>query len=257
MTTEIALFDELKSELAELVAPTLGIKVTDALTGSSAIDAAKQVKALQKRIEDKRKALVGPLNDRVREINDYAKTIVAPLTEAEQHLKRELVAFETEQEKIRQAELRKAEEERKRREAELLAQQEEERRQLAAIQAEESEITDMFGDDPEAPTVDPVKLEQKQQEERAKLAQEAKVAEYDIKQSRGVKNARKIWKCEAVDLSLVPKEFLIIELNQAAVLAAARVGVTTIPGVRLWQETSIAIGANTYVPSLAGSFGQK
>ena len=254
MKTQIVEFNELQNELAGLVSPTLEIKVTDQVSSGRAIDAAKQVKSLQKRIEDQRKALVGPLNDRVRHINDYAKTIADPLLKAETHLKRELSVYEQEQEKIRLEKLRTAEEERKRREAELLAKQEEERQQLAAVQAEESDVMSVFGDDPEEPAVDrSAALEERQAQEQARLAHTAKSAEYEIRQANGVKGARKVWKCEAIDLSLVPKEFLIIQLNQAAILAAARGGVTSIPGVRLWQDTTIAIGRNTYVPALNGS----
>lgn len=254
-TTETAIveFNELQNELAGLVAPTLEIKVTSAASSAAAIDAAKQVKALQGRIEKQRKELVGPLNDRVKAINEYAKTIVAPLNNAEMHLKRELANYEMEQERIRQAKLREAEEERKRKEAELAEKQAKEREQLAAIQAEEAVVVDMFGDDPAEPAVDrAAALEERQAQEQAKLVQEAKAQEYDVKRAHGISGAKKVWKCEALDLSLVPKEYLIITLNEKAVLAMARAGVTKIPGVRLWQDTQIAISANTRAPALPG-----
>ena len=249
MSTEIQQFEELRSELTQLVAPTLAIKVTNAGSSSSAIEAAKQVKALQKRIEAKRKDIVGPLNDRVKLINDYAKSIMAPLEQAESHLKKELVSFEMEQEKIRLEVLRKAEEERKRVEEELRAKHDAE--QAALI--DEAQVSDLFGADESQPSVDAraLDLEIAQQEEIARANMAARQREYDAK-SIGIKNARKIWRCEAVDISQVPKEFLVIELNSAAVLAAARAGVTTIPGVRIWQETTVAIGANTYMPAMVG-----
>lgn len=254
MTTEITQFDELKSELTSLVAPTLLIKVTDFPTSNSAIESAKAIKGLQKRVEAKRKDLVAPLNERVKAINDYAKSIASPLDDAETHLKKQLAAFEVAQEKIRAEEYRIAEEARLKREAELLAKQEAEREQLAVIIEDSSIVDDVFGSDPtEAPIVDQAaQLEQRQLEERARVAQQARDREWEIKQ-QGIKNARKTWKCEAVDLAKVPKEFLIITLNSAAVLAAARGGVTEIPGVKLWQETTISIGATTRAPALSGS----
>jgi len=254
MKAGIVEFNELQNELAVLVAPTLEVKVTDAVSSARAIDAAKQVKSLQKRIEDQRKALVGPLNDRVKSINDYAKTIVNPLNNAETHLKRELANYEMEQEKIRQEKLRAADAERKRQEEELAEKQRKEREQLAVVQAEEATAAAMFGEDPTEPVIDrTTALEERQAIEQAKLTQEAKANEYDIKRENGISGARKTWKCEAIDLNAVPREFLKIELNTQAVLAAARGGVTSIPGVRLWQETTVAIGRNTYVPALAGS----
>jgi hypothetical protein len=220
--------------------------VTDFSSGDLAIEAAKAVKSLQKRVEAKRRELVAPLNDRVKEINDYAKEIALPLEKAETYLKQELAAFEIEQAKIRLAAREKAEKERREREAELLAKQEAERAALEEAIAYDSEVAELFGTEPDATPVDQKAkdLEQKQLEERARAAQAAKDREYEIKQ-QGIKNARKTWKCEVVDISLVPKEFLIVTLNQSAVLAAARGGMTNIPGVKLWQETSVAIGANT------------
>lgn len=248
MKIELTQFNELKSELDTLVKPTLSIKVTDFPSSASAIEAAKSVKALQKRIEAKRKELVGPLNDQVKRINDFVKDIMAPLDTAESHLKRQLTDFEVEQEKLRDAERKAAEAERVKREAALAARQEEERAAMAEKLAETSEVEDLFGADEGVPdaAMEAAALEARQAEERARIAQQAKDREYDIK-SRGVANTRKIWKCDVEDLDLVPKEFLIVTLNQAAVIAAARAGVTKIPGVKIWQETSIAIGANTSV----------
>lgn len=246
--TEITQFNELRAELTTFVSPALAIKVTDFQTSASAINAAKAVKEYQKKVEAKRKELVGPLNDQVKLINEYAKSVAAPLENAELHLKKQLTAFELEQEKIRRAEFERAEEERKKREAELLAKQEEERKNLAS----DSDAADVFGSEPEdvAPEIKAEELELKQLHERVKATQEAKDREYPIK-NMGIKNARKQWKCEAIDLTKVPREFLTISLNSAAVLAAARGGMTDIPGVKLWQETTIAIGANTYVPNMA------
>lgn len=238
-------FDELKEELTKLVAPAETIKVADFPSSHSALETAKAIKGLLKRIETKRKELVEPLKKQAKTVDEYANDIKAPLERAEAHIKRELAAFEEAQEKIRKEELRKAEEERLRKEAELLAAQEEERENFAVNVEDEAEAADLFGcelSDPEAANIEAKKLEESQAQERARLDAKAKEREWEIKQ-KGVKNARKIWKCEAIDLSLVPKEFLIIELNSAAIIAAARGGVTNIPGVKIWQETTIAIGA--------------
>lgn len=248
MKTELAQFIELKAELDTLVAPTLTIEVRDFETSASAIEAAKAVKALKKRVEDKRVELVKPLNDQVKKVNEYAKEIALPLDRAETHLKGQLTAFEIKQEAIRRAEYEKAEKERREREAALAKKQEEGRLALEEAEVDEAEVADVFGADDAGPSAaeKAAELERKHSEERALIAQQAKDREYDIK-SRGVANARKTWQCEVEDIALVPKEFLIVTLNEKAVLAAARAGVAKIAGVRLWQEVSIAIGANTSV----------
>lgn len=225
MENQIVEFNELKSEVSVMVAPTMAMTVSNAMTANAAINAAKAVKDYQKKIETVRKSLVDPLNAQVKKINSYAKEIELPLLEAETHLKRQLALFEEEQEKIRLEALKKAEEERRR-----IAEE------LAKKQAEELEVATMFGESAE-------EVEAKHTAEQAALynAVSTQVAAIE---SKGVKNSTKIWKCKAIDLAQVPKEFLIIQLNEKAVIAAAKAGVK-IPGVELWQETSIRIGSNT------------
>jgi len=215
-----------------LVSPIADLTVTEFVSAQQAIGVGKQIKEFLKKIETTRKSLVEPLNKQVKAINDYAKDIAFPLINAENHVKKQLTSFEIEQEKLRQIAHKKAEEERLKKEAELKAKQE-----------NELDAAAVFGASPEELTA----LETKAKEELAVQKNEALAKKYDIEE-QGIKNARKTWKCEAVDLSQVPKEFLIVTLNEKAVLAAARAGVTTIAGVKIWQETSIALGSNTYVP---------
>jgi hypothetical protein len=259
-TTELELFDELKSDISVFVAPTFKIQVTDGKSASDAVEAAKEIKRYSAQVEKQRKALVGPLNDQVRMINDYAKKIACPLDDAEAHIKGELNAYARKQEEIRQAELRKAEE--ARREAERKATEERiaREKELQAKLEEERELAtnaaSVFGvEDPEeferqqAEAEIRAKAELEAQLERERLSRvvEAGQQQYDANQNQ-LKNTRKVWKCEVLDLNLVPREFLKIEINTQAVLAAARGGVTQIPGVRLYQDVDVAIGRNTYVP---------
>lgn len=228
---DIKPFYGLKSEVTALVAPTKSIKVSDLKTCQDAVGAGLQVRDLIKKIEKTRKDLVGPLNDRVKEVNSYARDISEPLLASENYLKQEIVAFEVKQAEIRNAEIRRLEEERQAKLAELEKETE-----------VDQEVANLFGT--EAPAQE--KVEQAQ----AIIEAEHREASWDINNAR-VKNTRKTWKCEATDLSKVPKEFLIVTLNEAAVLAAARAGVTEIAGVRIWQETGIAFGSKTYVPRSA------
>jgi hypothetical protein len=246
MSQDIQKFNELMAAVATFVAPTQSIQVTDFQSAQSAMDTVKTVKYYANEIERLRKSLVEPLNARVKVINSYAREVAAPLEEAETHIKRELARFETEQERIRVETIRRAEADRKRQAEELARKQEEERAQAAAELAAQPEIEqeNPFG------TVSVADVEEKQAQEQQALETEHQKTVWDIEQNR-VKGAKKIWKCEAVDLAKVPREYLVITLNEKAVLAMARAGVTEIPGVRLWQETSISVGANSYIPKSA------
>jgi hypothetical protein len=248
--------------------------VTDVTSGQQAVEAAKQVKALMKKLEGKRKELLDPINARAKAIRDYASEIEAPLLRAEQHIKAQLVAFEERQERIRQEARReeerkrqeierKAAEERAAREAEIAAKRQAE---LDAIKEKEFE-DDLFGDgavdgDAERRAAEARAAEAEAQaraeaETQAKIREiEASQRQYDINANR-LKNTKKAWKCEATNLDEVPRHFLTITLNTQAVLAAARGGTTSIPGVRLWQETQVAIGANTSLKSLTNFGGNQ
>ena len=229
-----------------MVKPMMAVKVTDKLTAEAALKGAIAVKDYAKKVEIVRKSLTDPLNAQVKEIMAYAKGILQPLEAAEIHIKSELAKFEMEQEKIRREEMRKAEEERKRKEAELLAKQEAER-QAALAEAEKSkDLADLFGVE-DAPPVETVaaQIEEKHVAEQSALFNETSEVAHKIERM-GVSNAAKTWKVEITDLSQVPKEFLIITLNEKAALAVGKTG-ANIPGLRFYQETSIRIGRNTRV----------
>lgn len=271
MPNDLEKFDSLKAEVQVFVAPAMNVRVTDARSSQEAIHALKTVKHLMLQLEKKRVEIVKPLNDQVKAVNSFAKGIEDPLARAERHLKSEVARFEAELEARREAARREEqrrleEEERKARVEQARIQAEIEEKRQAELEALKdtaqvaSKAAAFFGEDES--TADQAderrRIEEQAERERAeaaiRLEREEKQREiaakdraWEIEQQR-TKNARKVWKCEAVDLSQVPRHFLKVELNTQAVLAAARGGTTAIPGVRLWQETAIAVGAHTYIP---------
>lgn len=250
-TQDLTQFNELKAEITDLVAPGKAITVTDFPSAARAAEAAKQVKALAKKVEERRKALTDPLLQQQRKIKQYADEISAPLDEVETHLKAQLRAFEIEQEKIRAEERRKAEEEARRKEAELRAKQEADRAEHEANLARQAKAASAFGDDDEEPTqtleAQHDEFEAKQMAEQAALKNETAEREWNIKQ-QGVKGAVKDWKVDIIDINLVPIQYLKREVMVSLVKQAARNGVTDFPGLRVYQDISISIGANTYIP---------
>lgn len=268
MSKELVVFDVLKADIAQFVAPVLKIRVGDFKTSADAIEAGKQIKTLMKKVEDARTGLVAPLNDQVKTVNNYAKSIKEPLEQVEGHIKSELARFAVEQEKIKQEELRRAEaiqrenERKAQAEAARITAEQEAMRQaeLSRIREEAKEAEDMFGTKVDASAqiqeaelaADRERLELQARFEREKAERDAaaSVARFDASQNQ-IKNVRKNWKVSVVDITKVPKEFLIIELNEKMALASARAGNTNIPGLSFFQETSVALGQNTYVPQKA------
>ena len=85
-----------------------------------AADELKEIKALQKRIEEKRTAITGPLNGVLKAVNDLFRAPAAFLTQAEAAVKKPMVEWMTEQERLAAVARREAEE-KARRERERLA----------------------------------------------------------------------------------------------------------------------------------------
>ena len=118
----------------------LATKAQNALTSASdfvsdsqtlverASDDLKQVKALQKEVEEKRTGITGPLNQAVKAVNDLFRSPKEYLDKAEATLKRAMVTWTTEQERL--AAIARAE-------AEAAARAERER--LAVIEREQQE----------------------------------------------------------------------------------------------------------------------
>jgi hypothetical protein len=233
-------FEPLKAEIAKFVSPVKTLRVTDFQSSDAAIETAKQIKGYLKDLDKRRRELVDPLNQQVKSINEYVRGLEAPLLSAETHVKTELNAFAFEQEKKRREEQARIDAERKRAEEELRAKQELERQN----QPDDSDALSMFGCEAE-----PSALDQAQVEERVQLREVFESQRWDADQRR-IKNTRMTIRCSIEDLEKVPKEFLIITLNEKAAVAAIKAG-AKIPGLKVWEEANVAIGRKTRVPALA------
>lgn len=261
--SELKLFDQLAADITLFVAPTKALTVRDPESSQQAIDVAKDIKLYMNRVEEKRKELVGPLNERVKTINAYCKQITAPLIDADGHVRGQLNAFAAEQEKIRRAEEARIEAERM--EAERLAQAERQRIEdelRAKLEAEseaQAAAVNLFGT--EDGDLEKVQAEivakqdrawaEKQAEldrEAAGRAQEFKQRQWDADQNQ-IKNTRSILRVRIVDVNLIPKEFLIITPNEKALIAAGKAGVK-ISGVEFFEDISVAIGSKTRMPGV-------
>jgi multidrug efflux pump subunit AcrA (membrane-fusion protein) len=111
-----------------------------------ASDDLKLVKGLQKEVEDKRTSITGPLNQAVKAVNDLFRAPKDYLDRAESMLKRAMVSWTTEQERIA-AEARAKAEAEARSERERLAAIEREQAETARRAAEEAQAAAEAGDD--------------------------------------------------------------------------------------------------------------
>lgn len=223
--SDIQQFDQLTADITKLVAPAKAVAVTDAAAQAHAVGIGKSIKDILKRIEEKRKEVVGPIKARAKEVDDYAKKISTPLLEAELHLKKQIGAFEDQERQRRELELKRVREEQEaadRRKAELVAK------------ATEG-VTDET-----AKLMTAVKVDAEFKEVRKDLRQEEKAIE-----SSAMKGAKLVWKFEVTNGAEVPREFMVID--EKKIREAVHGGAREIPGVRIYQETQISFGKSTSV----------
>lgn len=218
--TNLQAFNDLTKEIEDCLSYIGTVTVSSFDEANKTIIAGKVIYDLLKKIDKRRKELTEPFKKEAKRIDNYAKEISAPLEKAQDKLKHSLAHFEDEQRRIRQDKARAASESTKEEYREI--------EQQVAIPGSEDDI---FGIAASRRDLADTRLKQEL---------------YDIKE-QGIRNARRIWKCELLDMKLVPEHFKIVELNTQAVLAATRGGQVEIPGVRVYQETSIGFG-NAYVP---------
>ena len=118
---------QLRATAQELCESAADIMIMSRPDLSAATDIVKAIKQRYRDVEDERKRLVKPFNEGVDAINARFKTMTVPLKEAEDELKRKMLAFQQEEERRAREEasrlekIRREEDEKRRKEAEALA----------------------------------------------------------------------------------------------------------------------------------------
>jgi hypothetical protein len=144
------------------------------------------------------------------------KRLLDPLAEAKGIIKRSIASFEIEQERIRREAEQKAREE--------SARLEEEARLKLALQAEEMgaapETVQEIIDTPIPMTVPPIQPM--------------------FSRAAGI-STRKVWKWEVVNEAEIPRQFLMIDRVKINGIVRAMGASTKIPGIRIYEETGIAV----------------
>lgn len=207
------------ADVGVLAAEIDALTVTDAATAGKVTEWLSIVTATAKRIEDARVALVKPLNDEVKGVND----LVRPLTTALDALKtkgkdKQLAWHRAEQARV---DRERAEAERIRKEAERIAFE----AQAAAI-AQSAQTGKPIEIPAPVVVVVPVIVE----------------ASRGVKTDYGTTSVRKVWKFEIADPALVPRQFLAVD--EQAIRRAIAEGARTIEGVRIYQDEQLSVRAS-------------
>ncbi len=226
----------------------------------------KRVKAAQKRLEETRTGITGPMNAALKRANEFFRAPADRLATIERTIKSALTRFADEQERIRREEQRRAEEiarkereklEAQAREAERKAREKAEQERKAAEEARRAaEAAAAAGRAEEArkAAAAAAAAEARAAATEAKAAEKveaietraaAVVAPVVVREAPKVAGVatREVWKFTVTDPALVPREYCVVDEAKIRKVVAALKGDTTIPGVRVYAEKSIAAGA--------------
>lgn len=222
-------FQEVQIKIANQTANILATKIESQDDFKKLEEMAKEVKKFEKQVEDRRKEIVTPHNDYVKRVKAFTDALVSPIENAIAHSKREFLAWNKKLEQQRIEAQKKLDEERRRKEEEARAQ--------LAQQKEEAEMASAFMPENEQAAI-AVSHQVQEQVIEKQIAMETKAEQKTINQMV-VKGVRKNWTFQIEDEVSVPREFLVVD--EKKIRAAVREGVREIPGVRIFEEESMAI----------------
>jgi len=198
--------------------------ITDSPTYVQAGDFLKGIKSLRKEIDAAFDPIITKAHAAHKEAVSQKQRAEAPLAEAERILKGGLIAWDTEQERIRREEERRLQEEARK--------QEEQRRmdEAAALEAQAVETGDsqMMAEAQEliaAPVVAPVVIVPKSTPVVSGISY------------------REVWKFRVVNAGLVPDAYKVIDEVKIGGVVRAMKGNTQIPGIQVYAEKVASAGA--------------
>ena len=163
------------------------------------------IRKLKKNMEARRKEYLAPFQDHVKEVNEAYKNLMEPVDIADKITADKMLAFNREQERIR----------REQEEINRL-RMEAAQKDAALHNGEISEPVNLVEVIPEAP----------------------KRTITDI----GTTGQRDNWKWEIQDITIVPREYLMVNAGMLTPIVKASKGKISIPGIRIYNEPILATG---------------
>ena len=244
------------SEIGALESFAQSYAVTTAIQYERGGEDLKRVKAAQKKLEDTRTSITGPINESLKRVNAFFKAPAERLASIEAVIKAKLVGYADEQERLRREEQRKADEAARKERERIEAQAREAARKAAEKAAAERRAAEEAAAAGRAEEA--AKLAAKAAATEAKAAEKTEAAEEraaavvaPVIQREAPKVAgiatREVWKFEITDPSKISPAFLMPDetkiRKQVAALKGDAAGLIG-PGIRIWSERSLAAGSN-------------
>lgn len=214
---------EIEQEVKQLSATVEGVlqaateyKITTPEAYTASAERLRDIKGIQKKIEDAEKSITKPMNDALKAARDLFRAPKAAADKAESLIKAAISDYQAAQRRIQAEAQRKADEDARK-----------ERERLAKLQG----AAEKRGDTAKAETF----------QERA-AAVVAPVVIVAPPKAEGV-TSRTVWKFEVMDAAKVPREYLVVDESRIRKVVQALKSDCNIPGVRVYSEEQIAASA--------------
>lgn len=180
----------------------------------------KEIKTRWKELDEERKSITKPMDDAKKRIMDLFKKPLDLLESAENKIKKLMIGYTQEQERIA-----REEQERLQKEADKIAEEERKKLEAKKARAEASGKTE--------------KAEELAMQIETIIPAQAPVVTANIGKVSGVSYKDK-WSAEVVDFNLLPNEYKIANQQALDKVAQATKGGITIPGVKFKSEKILA-----------------
>lgn len=232
-----------------IVSEAEAFKIVTPLQYADAGEVLKRIKAHAKQLEDTETGITRPINAGLKALRELFRGPRDRATHAENLVKRQMMAFNDEQERIRREEQRKADEiarkERERIEA-IARETERKAREKAAEERKAAEAAAAAGRAEEAArlTAKADATEQKAADKVLTLGEQATtivapVIHREPPKVSGV-STREVWKFAVSNAAAVPREYLSVDETKIRKVVQALKGDTQIAGVRVYSEKQLA-----------------
>lgn len=211
----------------------------------------KQIKTAMKRLDDLRKGMTRPLDAAKKAIMDFFRAPEEKLTRAEAGIKRAMIAYSDEQERIRREEQRKAEEAaRKERERleDIARETERKAREKAESERKAAEAATAAGRAAEAAKLmaRAAATEERAAAKAEEVTQQAAMVVAPVIHREAPKvsgiSTREVWLFDVVDAAAVPREYLMVDESKIRKVVGALKGDTCIAGIRVYSDKRMASG---------------
>lgn len=207
------------SEEMFLSSKTFAIKTQD--DHKNAAVCLRDIKKKHKDLEGQRKEMTRPLDESKKKVMDFFRGPLGWLKDAEATIKREIIRYQTEQERIRMEHEKKIQEEARakaKKEAEKLKKKAEKEEQKGNMEKAD-ELREQAEDVPVVVPTVPKQVEKQQ----------------------GISAMQEVWKFRVVDIGILPQEYLMPNEKAIGQVVKALKDKALIPGVEVYSEKSISV----------------